>query len=1012
MKNKIFLTGIMLFTAVAMSLAQNRTVSGKVVFATDNTAATGVNVIVKGINAGTVTDVDGAYSLSVSSGNAVLVFQMIGMVTQEVSVGNQSVINVSMAEDTKLLDEIVVTGYTTERKKDITGAVSVIKMKDVESIPGGNVLTALQGRVPGVQISTDGQPGGTSTGTLVRGITSVGDGSNTTPLYVIDGVQTRDNMATLLNPNDVESIQVLKDAAAAAIYGLQAANGVIIVTTKKAAKGKTRVNFDAKTSVQTYHSPITMLDAQQWGEIYWKAYQNDGVAPAHDQYGSGDVPVIPEFIDAEQTIRAGNTDWAKEVYRPAVLQDYNLSVTNSSENASTLFSFNYFNQDGLIKNTNFERFNVRLNSDYRLWNNRFRVGENVNISKWKEVLKPGGIEELVIAQHPLIPVYDINGGYAGPTSGLGDKPNPVRLLNQQKDNYLNQWRIFGNMYAELEPVKNLVIRSSFGLNYYTGFESNFEPKWKEGTSRIVNKNTLYVSSGTNLEWTWANTAAYALNIGKHAANFLTGMEAKEATGRNLWGRRETFQSEDLNFRYLDAGTGEQTNGGGGNIYRVRSYFGKVNYAYADKYLFSATVRNDASSHFLGRSATFPGITAGWRITGEDFMQKQNIFDDLKLRASWGKNGTDGSNAYARYSQYASDLVSGGYDIYGINKGDVEYGILKTWTGNPDIRWEITTQTNLGVDFTMLKNRLSVNFDYFWKNTDDMIISRPYIGTIGQGGYMSFNGASLGIKGFESIITWRDKVGKDFSYELTFTGSHNRTIITDVPDDLKYTLWGGNGTDKSIVGQPFGSWLGYKTDGLFRTQDEVDNYVDQPGKGIGRIRYQNLYDDGVINSDDRDWLGSDQPSFIGGLNIALAYKNFDCTFYFNGLVRKAWNNSKFYTEFFQLWTGNHSTHLYDAFHPETNPNGTIPMLTSTNANDEGRSSDYFIEDGSYLKLKNFQFGYTLPSGLLQKVKISNVRVYFQAQDLFTLTRYTGPDPEALGYPYPIPRTFTLGLNVSL
>ncbi len=267
-------------------------------------------------------------------------------------------------------------------------------------------------------------------------------------------------------------------------------------------------------------------------------------------------------------------------------------------------------------------------------------------------------------------------------------------------------------------------------------------------------------------------------------------------------------------------------------------------------------------------------------------------------------------------------------------------------------------------------------------------------------------------GFEGIITWRDKIGKDFNYEITFTGTHNRTIITDVPDDLKYTLWGGNGKDKTIVGQPYGSWMGWRTNGLYRTEEDLNDGIDQPGKGIGRIRYQDLTGDNVIDDNDRDWLGSDQPSFVGGLNIALGYKNFDCAFYFNGLVRDAWNNSKFYTDFWQLWTGNHSTRLFDAFDPVNNPNGTIPMLTSTNGNDEGRPSDYFIEDGSYIKLKNFQIGYTLPKNLLAKAKISNVRIYFQAQDLFTITRYTGPDPEALGYPYPIPRTFAFGLNVSL
>jgi TonB-linked SusC/RagA family outer membrane protein len=1006
MKKHGLILFLLLFAANIM-FAQTRTVQGAVTSADDNEPLPGVSIVAVGTSTGTITDADGRYFIQVAD-NTVLRFSMTGMETQEISVLGKSKIDVLLAFDERLLNEVVVTGYTSEKKADITGAVSVVKLKDIESIPSGNVMTSLQGRVPGVNISTDGQPGGTTTGTLVRGITTI---NSSGPLYIIDGVPTRDNIATLLNAQDVESIQVLKDAASAAIYGIQAANGVIIITTKRATEGKTRVNFDMQMTGQFYHNPIQMLDAQQWGDVYWKAYRNDRLTPAHDQYGNGDTPVVPEFIDVEQTMRAGNTDWAKEIYKPAFLQNYNLSVANATKNSSTLFSFNFFDQDGLIKNTNFQRFNVRLNSTYKLWDDHIRVGENVNISKWKELLKPDGIEELVIAQHPLIPVYDINGGYAGPTSGLGDKPNPVRLINQQKDNYLDQWRIFGNMFIEIEPLKNLVFRSNFGINYRDKFESNFEPKWQEGSSRIVDKNSLYSFAETAHEWVWSNTATYALVAGKNAFNFLAGTEAKESAGRWISGKREDYITEDLDYRYLNNGDGKQLNNGSGNLVRMRSYFGKINYAYDNRYLFSATLRNDASSRFLGRSATLPGITAGWRISGENFMENVKLFDDLKLRASWGKNGNDQLDDYAAFSRYFTDFTSGGYDIGGINQGNVPAGILKEYTGNPNIEWEITTQTNIGLDVAMLKNRLVFNIDAFLKNTTGMLIYRPYIATIGEGGYMAYNGAALQAKGLEGSITWRDKVNKDFSYELTFTATANRTIVTDLPDDIKYN-YGGSIPGNSIIGQELGSWMGYKTNGLYRTAEEVNDGIDQPGKGIGRIRYVDINGDSIINDNDRTWLGSDQPKFIGGLNIAITYKNFDCTLYFTGMVRKAYNNSKFYTDFFQLWTGNHSTTLLNAFDPETNPDADIPMLTSTNANDEGRLSEYWIENGSYLKLKNAQIGYSLPANLVKKAKIQSVRIYVQAQDLFTITRYTGPDPEALGYPYPIPRTVTFGLNISL
>jgi TonB-linked SusC/RagA family outer membrane protein len=1008
-KNNFLILLLFAFTTTSV-VAQSLSISGTILSAEDNQPLPGVSVAVKGTTTGTITDIDGYYSLSASS-NAVLRFSMLGMITQEVDVNGKPVVNITLHPDDQLLDEVVVTGYTSEKKADITGSVSVVKLKDIASIPAGNVMTSLQGRVPGVNISADGQPGGTSTSALVRGITTINDA---TPLYIIDGVPTRDNIATLLNSNDVASIQVLKDAASAAIYGIQAANGVIIITTKSAAKGKTNVSFDLQLTSQFHHSRTKMLNAQQWGEVYWKAYQNDGLTPAHDLYGSGETPLIPEFIDAGQTIRSADTDWASEVYRPALLQNYNVSVSNANDKSSTLFSVNWFNQDGLIKNSNFQRFNVRLNSTYKLWDDRIRIGENANISKWAEVLAPDGIEELVIAQHPIIPVYDVNGMYAGPTQGIGDKPNPVRLVDEAKDNnYLNQWRIFGNMFFEIEPVKNLVFRSNFGVNYRDKFSSTLAGKWVENPVRgtSADKNSLSVFAEAFTEWNWSNTLNYSIDIAKNNINALAGYEAKETSGRWMSGKREDYLTESPDYLYLDNGTGEQTNGGSGSIVRMRSVFGKINYAYDRRYLLSFTLRNDASSRFNGRSATFPGITAGWHITGEKFMENQNLFDELKLRASWGKNGNDRINDYAVFSTYYTDFYSGGYDINGINQGNVEAGILKERTGNPDIDWEITTQTNIGLDVAMLKNRLTFNFDVFKKITTGMLIDRPYIAAIGQGGYMAYNGADLEAKGLEAAITWRDRAGKDFGYEVTFTATANRTIVTALPEDIMYN-WGGSLPGRSIVGQELGAWMGYKTNGLYRTPDDLNDGIDQPGKAIGRIRFVNVDDsNSAIDENDRTWLGSDQPKFIGGLNLAFNYKNFDMALYFNGMVRKVFNNSKYYTDFWQFWVGNHGEQLLDAFDPVSNPDSDIPALTTKTDNNENLLSEYWIEDGSYIKLKNFQVGYTLPKTILQKAKIENIRAYVQAQDLFTLTRYSGADPEAPGYPYPIPRTFTFGLSIN-
>ena len=1006
---KILFILLMLLISLPVVYGQSNAVVSGAVTGPDNEPLIGVTVIYKGAETiGTTTDVNGTFNLQVPDANGTLVFSYIGYSTQEVPIEGRKNLQVSLQLDDQTLSEVVVTGYQSEKKADITGAVSVVKMKDITSVPTGNVMSALQGRLPGVTVATDGTPGGVGTGVSVRGITTI---NNSTPLYVVDGVQTRANIATLLNANDIESIQVLKDAASASIYGTQAANGVIIITTKKAKKGETRVDFDTQLSAQYFRTGIDVLNAQQWGNVYWEAYQNDGVQPSHDQYGNGATPVIPEYIDLNNKIRSGNTNWADEVYQTSLLQNYNVAVSKGGENGSSTFSINYFDQDGLIKHTNFNRFNVRLNSDYSFLNNRLRIGENVNVSRWTEKLKPAGIEELTIAQHPLIPVYDINGGYAGPTQGLGDKPNPIRLLDQQRENRLAQWRIFGSVFAEVEPVENLRFRSNFGVNYRSGFESNFEPRWAEG-DRTVNKNALNVTVGDDLEWIWSNTATYTVEFGEHAVNALAGVEAKEFTYETLYGRREGFLIQAIDYRYLDAGSGTQTTGNTASRTAMNSYFGRLNYAFKDRYLLSGTVRRDASSRFgsNNNSAVFPAVSAGWRISEESFLKDVGFISDLKLRASWGKNGNDQLDNEATYTKYLINLNRAGYDLAGINQGTIPTGVIKERTGNPNIKWEETTQTNFGIDLGMFNNRLNVTLDYFIKDTDDMLIDRPYAAVIGEGGYMAYNGASLKNKGIESIINWRSEIGNDFSYDITFTASALKNEVTSLPEDIYYTWGGGNGVDQTIVGQPLGSWMGYRTNGLYRTEEDLNNDIVQPGKGLGRIRYVDINGDNVIDNDDRTWLGTDLPKFTGGLNLGMTYKSFDASIFFNGMVRDAWNNARFYTDFFQLWTGNHGTRIMDAWNPNENFNSDIPALTAVNLNDEGRASDYFIENGSYVKLKNLVVGYTLPAPISEKLKMRNMRVYLQGQDLLTFTKYTGADPESLGYSYPLPRTVTFGLNV--
>lgn len=1015
-----FLLFVFLLIGSVMLHAQNVVnVKGTVLSKTDNLSIIGASVVETGTTNGVITDMDGNFTLTVPA-SATITISYVGYKT--VTVKAAPTLNIVMEEDNEMLDEVVITGYMAEKKASLTGSVSVVKMKEVADVPTGNVMSSLQGRVAGMNITNDGTPGGMNTSTLVRGTTTI---NNSSPLYVIDGVQTRDNIASILSSNDVESIQVLKDAASAAIYGAQAANGVIIITTKRAKEGDVKVNFDMSLTAQTFATGFDMLDTQQWGEVYWQAYHNtNGIYPNSAVYGNGDKPVIQEYYYDENgiRIRTANTDWAKEIYSTALMQNYNLSLSKGFKDGNVALTMNYMDQDGLTRNTDFRRFNTRLTSDFRFLNNKVRIGESFSITHYTQHLNPSGIEEQVIKQHPAIPVYDENGGYAGGyVDVLGDTPNLIRLTDNEANNRHRTWRVFGNVYGEIEPIKNLIYRSNFGVNYLDGFNSVFVPKWQEG-SRSVDTNELTVDNSYSLQWIWSNTINYSFNINGHSLTALAGMEAKKEYGESLKGYGRDLVLEDLDYRYLDAITSGATVGNNASEYALVSYFGKVNYDWNSRYLASFTIRRDASSRFgmNKNSGVFPSASIGWRISQEKFMKEASSWlDDLKLRASWGINGNDMIDNTATYEKYLASLNNASYNLTG-DGVTLAPGAYKTASGNNNLRWEQTEQWNFGFDATLLKGRLGIAFDWFKKMTTDMLIQRDYIGVIGEGGKYWYNGISMNNTGVEATLSWNDQV-RDFSYDLSLNISYYKNKITDLPEDIYYTYGGGNGVDQTIVGQPYGSWMGYKTNGVFRTQQEVDEYkakykVEFGEPGVGRLRYEDVNHDGTISTADRTWLGSDQPKVIAGLNVGARYKGFDLSLFFNGMVRDAYNNSKYYTDFFQLWTGNHSTRLLDAMHAWTNYEHTgvyncdIPALTTSTNNNEGLTNEYYIENGSYIKLKTLTFGYTFPTDMIEKIRLNNVRLYFQAQNLFTITGYKGADPEGLGYTYPQPRTFTFGLNV--
>jgi len=817
MKRSI-LSAMMLLLMAVVAQAQKITVHGTVLSKTDDEPLIGVSVLCEASKAGAATDIDGNFEISVPEG-AVLKFSYVGYKTTEVKATPQ--MTVYLIENSELLDEVVVVGYSSEKKADLTGSVSVVRMKDVADTPTGNVVQALQGRVAGMNVTTDGTPGGLSTGTSIRGASSFRGDANG-PLYVIDGVMTRENPGTILNSNDVESIQVLKDAASASIYGAQAANGVIIITTKRAGKGECRVTFDATLTLQTYQSGLSMMNAEQWGETYWAAYRYAyGTTPTSEIYGNGASPRLQAYTNLNGVaVNPQNTDWEDEIHRTALMQTYSIGLTRGGENGSSSFSLSYLDHDGIIKGSDFRKANSRFSSDYGFINNRLKVGGNLTLNWWRQHNAPGGIEENAIKMHPARTVYDAEGNYNDQVAfGLNDTPNLIRLINEEAANKHEFWRVFGNAYLSVEPVKNLVVRTNFGLNYHNGSDKNFTP------ANLRDKtNSLYQYSSKTVDWVWTNTAQYNIDFGKNSVMALLGIESKRNHFEDMSGEGKGLEIEDPNYLYLGNVTSNKKTGSGASNYSMFSVFGKLNYSWDNKYLASLTLRRDASSRLSDRHNYdwFPSVSAGWRISRENFMENTHSWlSDLKIRCAYGVNGNDLIANDAFYAKYSMDLDRAAYALGGGNT--LSPGALRYRTTNPDLTWEKTYQTNVGFDASFLDSRLLLTFDYFHKKTDDMLVEKPYIATIGEGGYCWYNGGSMVNKGVEITAEWRQTFSNGLSYNIGLNVTAMKNKVTGLMDDIYYTWGGGNGIDKTIVGNALGSWLVYKTDGIFRTQEEVDAY---------------------------------------------------------------------------------------------------------------------------------------------------------------------------------------------
>ena len=1035
-KFKVLISGLVLALLCTMSTLAQVQVSGTV---TDNVLGEpiiGASVVEVGTTNGTITDLDGNFSLQVKSG-AQLQFSFVGYVTQVLAAAPN--MNVVLSEDNELLEEVVVTGYTTQRKADLTGSVAVVQTKGLKTSSDTDPMRALQGKVAGMTITSNGSPAATAT-VRIRGIGSFN--SNQDPLYVIDGVPTTSALNTL-NMNDIESMQVLKDAASASIYGSRAANGVIIITTKSGKKDqKVKVDFSASAQASFYNSQSKMKlsNTYQYATTMAQAALNDGLDPViyAQNYGlnlnaANGVPITAYdpvtgqnvnftvgglyngFINTNQTMIFSDTDWLDAISRTGFTQSYDISISHGTDKSTQMFSVGYKKANGILKYTDFENIAVRMNSTYNI-NKVVSVGENFTLTYSDQVdCQP---LENALKMSPTVPVYEKDGvTFGGPVGGMSDRQNPLRELYQNRDNRLTMWRLFGNGYINLKPIKGLDIRSNFGLDYNASFIHSMTYTF---VSDIVREDTPKTGVGqtNDLKWNWSTTANYLVPLPEdHTLTVLGGVELYKQQVIDISGNAEEFAVENALYMWPSAATGTQKLYGGQAGYTLVSLFGKLDYNWHDLLLASFTIRRDGSSRFgkNNRYGTFPAASLGYRLSKH---LHQDWLDDLKLRASWGQTGNQAIANSARYTILTADYGSGrdastAYDLKAEGSGTYPSGYRVTQTGNDNIKWETATQYNVGLDYAFFSNSLYGTVDAYIKKVKDMLINPAYLGSVGEGGASWQNGPSLENKGMEFTVGYRNKTPFGMTYNINANLDFFRNKVTYLPETTtgSYAHTAYENLVEAKV--PYGSIVGYVVDGLFQSREEV-LASGQENARLGGLKYADLDGNGIINSNDQTWIFNPVPDFSYGLNIELGYKSFDFAMFWQGVHgQDVYNGQKFQTDFFSLTDpgSNKGSRMMDAW-TLGNTSSSIPALTTSNVGDEGRTSSYFVENGGYLKLRSLQFGYSLSEKLLKKAHMSNARVYVSGNNLLTIksSSLTCSDPENPGWAYPIATSVSLGIQL--
>ena len=1033
-QTKRFILSFLLLSASIIMYAQQE-VTGTVT--DDMGPVIGATVMEKGTSNGTVTDFDGNFKLKVQAGKT-LVFSYIGYKSQELPAKDG--MQVSMQENAKELAEVVVTGYTTQRKADLTGSVAVVQTKELKTSSDTDPMRALQGKVPGMTITSNGSPVGAGT-VRIRGIGSFN--SSQDPLFIIDGVPTTTNLNTL-NMNDIESMQVLKDAASASIYGSRAANGVIIITTRSGKKGdKVKVDFSANLTAQFYNKQTMMKlsNSAEYATAMAQAAMNDGLDPEQyaNNYGltlhaaqgtpiSAYNPATGQmenfvvngkndgYLNERRTMRYSDTDWLDAISRTGFSQSYDLSISGATDKFSALFSAGYKNNNGILKFTDFESFSGRINTTYKV-NSIVSVGENATITYSNQVdCQP---LENALKMAPTLPIYEEdNVTFSGPVGGMSDRQNPLRELYHNRDNRLKMWRVFGNAFVNITPLKGLTLRSNFGLDYWSEFIHSVTYTWH---SDVVNNSTPASNLGnkTSVKWTWSNTANYNFTIfGEHTFNILAGLELHKDVEERSSAYAQMFALENYNYMWPDAATGTQRAGGIKEGYNLVSIFGKLDYNWRDLVLASFTIRRDGSSRFgsNNRYGTFPAFTLGYRISQN---LKQDWIDDMKIRASWGQTGNQAISNYARYGLYAATYGGGrnestAYDLALAGSGIFPSGFRATQAQNDNLKWETTEQWNGGLDFTMFRNSLYGSMDIYVKKVKDMLINPAYLGSMGEGGASWLNGPSLQNWGMEFQLGYRHTTEYGLRYNVNGNLDFYRSKVTYLPETTTGSYVHTAKENLVESGKPYGSIVGYVVDGLFQSREEV-LASGQENARVGGLKYADLDGNGIINEQDQTWIFNPVPNFSWGLNIELGYKDFDFSMFWQGVAgQDVYNDQKFQTDFFSITDpgSNKGNRMLGAW-TTANTGSSIPALTTNNTGNEGRASTYFVENGSYGKLRQVQIGYNIPDKLLKKVKMTSARVYVSGHNLLTIktSSLTCADPENPRWMYPNSTSISFGVQTS-